>query len=79
MINDSFITHYLHFIEMKRRHEQKLIILSLTLLVLFNAPVLLLFDKAKSVLGLPMIYAYLFSVWLLSGIVSFFIFKRFDE
>ena len=64
---------------MKRRHAQKLIIVSWALLVLFNAPILLLFDSTKSVFGLPMIYAYLFSVWLFSSVVSFFIFKRFDE
>ena len=32
---------------MKKRHEQKLVILSIALLVLFNAPILLLFNSSK--------------------------------
>ena len=36
---------------MKKRHEQKLVILSVVLFVLFNAPVLLLFNKIENYFG----------------------------
>lgn len=32
-------------------------------LILFNYPVLALFDKAASFLGVPLVFAYLFAAW----------------
>jgi len=64
---------------MKKRHEQKLVILSMVLFVLFNAPILLLFNQVKEYFGLPVIYIYIFGIWLASSIISFVIFKKFDE
>lgn len=64
---------------MKKRHEQKLIILSLLLLMAFNMPLLLIFDDADAALGFPAIYVYFFSVWLFSILVTVFIIKRYYE
>ncbi|RYD93714.1 MAG: hypothetical protein EOP54_18740 [Sphingobacteriales bacterium] len=64
---------------MKKRHEQKLIILSILLLMAFNMPLLLLFDSAEPVLGIPVIYIYFFSVSLASVIISFYIIRRYYE
>lgn len=64
---------------MKKRHEEKLVILSIVLFILFNAPVLLLFNTASERFGLPAIYIYIFSIWLASIIVPYIIFKKFDE
>ncbi|WP_379964885.1 hypothetical protein [Epilithonimonas sp. UC225_85] len=64
---------------MKKRHEQKLIILSFGLMILFSAPIILLFNSEREVFGLPMLYVYIFGVWLLSAVVSFIIFKKYDE
>lgn len=64
---------------MKKRHEQKLIILSFGLMVLFSAPIILLFNNERAVFGLPMLYVYIFGVWLLSVVASFIIFKKYDE
>ncbi|RYY32006.1 MAG: hypothetical protein EOP46_19970 [Sphingobacteriaceae bacterium] len=64
---------------MKKRHEQKLIILSILLLMAFNMPLLLLFDSAQPVLGIPVIYIYFFSVSLASVIISFYIIRRYYE
>lgn len=64
---------------MKKRHKQKLVILSIVLFLMFNAPVLLLFNSSEDVLGIPLIYAYIFAVWLGSFTASFFVFKKFDE
>ncbi|MBO6200825.1 MAG: hypothetical protein J6N74_04305 [Chryseobacterium sp.] len=64
---------------MKKRHEQKLIILSFGLMILFSAPIVLLFNSERAVFGLPMLYVYIFGVWLLSIVASFIIFKKYDE
>ena len=64
---------------MKKRHQQKLVILSIALFILFNAPVLLLFNSSQKLIGLPLIYVYIFLVWGASCITSFIIFKKFHE
>lgn len=64
---------------MKKRHEQKLVIVALSLLVAFNMPVLLIFDSSESVLGFPVIYIYFFSGWIFSVLISLIIVKRYYE
>nr|WP_315029933.1 hypothetical protein [uncultured Chryseobacterium sp.] len=64
---------------MKKRHEQKLIILSIGLMIAFSIPISLLFNSEKEVLGYPMILIYLFAVWMVSILISFVIVKRYDE
>ncbi len=77
MLNLSAATIF--SIIMKQRHQQKLIILSFILAVVLNAPILLLFNDAGNIGGLPLIYIYIFAIWLISCLVSFIIFKKFDE
>nr|WP_229335529.1 hypothetical protein [Flavobacterium sp. ALJ2] len=64
---------------MKKRHEQKLIILSMLILLALNIPLLLLFDSSKSVFGFPIIYIYIFSVWLFSIAITYIITKKYYE
>ncbi|TZF94914.1 hypothetical protein FW781_13515 [Chryseobacterium panacisoli] len=64
---------------MKKRHEQKLIILSVGLMIAFSIPISLLFNNDREVLGYPMILIYLFAVWMISIVISFVIIKRHDE
>lgn len=64
---------------MKKRHEQKLIILSVGLMIAFSIPISLLFNSEREVLGYPMILIYLFVVWMISIVISFVIVKRHDE
>ncbi|WP_076558912.1 hypothetical protein [Chryseobacterium indoltheticum] len=64
---------------MKKRHEQKLIILSVGLLIAFSIPVSLLFNNEREIFGYPMILVYLFAVWMISIIISFVIIKKYDE
>lgn len=64
---------------MKQRHQQKLVIISMLLLIALNLPIVLLFDSADSVLGFPVIYIYIFSVWLFSALLSLLIIKRYHE
>ena len=64
---------------MKKRHIQKLLVLSLALWALFNIPLVLLVQSTASFLGFPMFYVYLFSIWLGSIIVSFIIINKNNE
>jgi len=64
---------------MKKRHEQKLILLSVGLMIAFSIPISLLFNSDREVLGYPMILIYLFAVWMISIIISFVIVKKYDE
>lgn len=64
---------------MKKRHQQKLIVLSLLLLCLFNIPVLLIFNSSTTFIGLPLLYFYIFFVWIVSIIVSYVILKKYYE
>jgi hypothetical protein len=64
---------------MKKRHQQKLVVLSILLLFVLNMPIVLLFDSADDFLGLPIIYIYIFSAWLFSVIMSWFVVQRYYE
>lgn len=64
---------------MKKRHQQKLVVVSMALLIGLNVPIVLLFDSSQSLLGFPIIYIYIFSVWSFSVLLTFFIIKRYDE
>ena len=46
-------------------HGQRLIALFLLGCLLFNYPLLSLFDSGERLFGVPLVYAYLFVVWLL--------------
>lgn len=64
---------------MKKRHVQKLVLLSLLLAVAYNIPFVLLFNHTHNLFGFPLIYVYLFGLWLLSIIISFWIVKKYHE
>ena len=64
---------------MKKRHEQKLIILSIALLLILNIPFLLIFNAKGAVFGIPTFYFSVFSIWLFSIIISYVILKRHYE
>lgn len=64
---------------MKKRHEQKLVILSIGLMIAFSIPISLLFNSDREVLGYPMILIYLFAVWMVSIMISFLIVKKYNE
>jgi hypothetical protein len=64
---------------MKKIHQQKLIVLSIGLLIAFNLPILLLFDSSTSFLGFPVIYIYIFSVWIFAVLLSMLVINRYYE
>ena len=66
-------------LSMKKRHQQKLVVLSVLLLLVLNLPIVLLFDSADNVLGFPVIYIYIFSVWLFSVLMSWIVVQRYYE
>ena len=48
-----------------KNKEQRLAALCMLGLVLFNFPVLALFNVGGSILGVPVLYAYIFAAWAL--------------
>ena len=49
-------------------NQHKLVALFILGAVLFNYPILSLFNKAGSVLGIPVIYVYIFVAW--AGVIG---------
>ncbi|NND78902.1 MAG: hypothetical protein HKP42_08335 [Maribacter sp.] len=64
---------------MKKRHEQKLIILSIGMFLILNVPFLLIFNLDDSIFGIPIFYFAIFSIWLVSIIISYIVLKRYYE
>ncbi|CCB69846.1 hypothetical protein B0A58_00840 [Flavobacterium branchiophilum NBRC 15030 = ATCC 35035] len=64
---------------MKKRHQQKLIILSVLVILALNMPLVLLFDSSKPFLGFPVVIIYIFSAWLFSIGFTFLIIKKYNE
>jgi hypothetical protein len=64
---------------MKKRHEQKLVVLSIGLLLIFNIPFVLVFNFKGAIFGIPTFYFSIFSIWLLSIIISYIVLKRHYE
>jgi hypothetical protein len=55
----------------QRRKSERLVALALLGFLLFNYPLLSLFSTEGSVLGIPVLYAYLFASWgLLIGLMA---------
>ncbi|WP_299247045.1 hypothetical protein [uncultured Lacinutrix sp.] len=64
---------------MKKRHEQKLVVLSVALCLTFNIPFILVFNFEGAILGIPTLYFSIFSIWLLSIVISYIVLKRHYE
>ncbi|MDD3722429.1 MAG: hypothetical protein PHW92_08070 [Lutibacter sp.] len=64
---------------MKKRHQQKLIVLSILLLCLFNIPIILIFNSSTTFMGFPLLYFYIFFIWIVSIIVSYVILRKYYE
>ncbi len=55
---------------------QRLVVLFLLGCVLLNFPVLGLFERVSRLLGLPVLYAWIYGVWLLLILAMAFIIER---
>ncbi|MGZ5032162.1 MAG: hypothetical protein ACXWAC_03100 [Usitatibacter sp.] len=60
------------------RKGQRLVGLFLLGCLLFNYPMLALFNVRATVLGVPLLYAYLFAAWALLIVLVAFIMERTD-
>ena len=59
---------------------QRLVGIFLLGCVMFNYPVLFLFNRADELLGIPLLFAYIFGAWaLLIGLMAYVIEKRGDS
>ena len=56
--------------------EQKLIFISILFLILFNFPMLSIFNTGGSINGIPTLYMYVFFVWILLIAVIFNILRK---
>lgn len=64
---------------MKKRHEQKLVVLSFSLLFIFSLPFILVFNNEGAIFGIPIFYFAVFCVWLLSVFISYIILSKYYE
>lgn len=64
---------------MKKKHEQKLIVLSIILIFLFNIPLVFIFNGDTQILGYPILYFSIFFIWLSGIIISFYILHKYYE
>ncbi|GAA4243990.1 hypothetical protein KO504_08570 [Winogradskyella psychrotolerans] len=64
---------------MKKRHEQKLVVLSIALFFVFNIPFVLIFNIEGAIFGIPILYFSLFTFWVISIVVSYIVLKRHYE
>lgn len=59
-----------------RKTTQRLLGVFFVFLILFNFPILNIFWKAERVLGMPLIFLYLFVVWALLLVVMYWLTER---
>jgi hypothetical protein len=64
---------------MKKRHQQKLILVSIVLFFLWNVPFVTLFDSDGHFFGFPKFYVFIFLSWLIAIVLAYIILKRFYE
>lgn len=64
---------------MKKRHEQKLIVLSLALMLLFSLPIVLLFNSSGMWFGIPTFYLVIFGIWAVVIVISYVVLTRHYE
>ena len=61
---------------MKKRHQQKLVILALGVAMAVNLPLVWIFNHLTVIAGIPLLYFYLFAVWLGSVCISYYVIRR---
>ncbi len=63
---------------MKKRHQQKLIILSLFEVLLLNIPLVFIFNSNAGIGGFPLLYFYIFVVWSAVIAITYTVLNRRD-
>ena len=59
-----------------KNREQRFLALCMLGIVLFNFPVLALFNVGGSLLGVPVLYAYIFAAWALVIALMYWVAER---
>ncbi|KPM33840.1 Hypothetical protein I595_747 [Croceitalea dokdonensis DOKDO 023] len=75
-----FAVFYLSYAEqenMKKRHQQKLVILAVVLFFLWNVPFVSIFNGFGHILGFPSVYIFIFCSWFIAIVISYIVLKRF--
>jgi hypothetical protein len=60
----------------EKNKEQRFLALCMLGLVLFNFPVLTVFNVGGSILGIPILYAYIFAAWALVIALMYWVAER---
>ncbi len=63
--------------KMKKRHQQKLVLLSVVLFFAWNVPFVTLFDVPSHLFGFPVFFVSIFVSWGLSIGIAYLILKRY--
>ncbi|MGF1557412.1 hypothetical protein [Paucihalobacter sp.] len=53
--------------------------MAIALLVAFNIPMIYIFDIDAAIFGIPVLYAFIFIIWLLAIVISYIILNRHYE
>jgi hypothetical protein len=64
---------------MKKRHQQKIILISICLILLWNIPAIMLFNSDGMIFGFPVLYFFIFITWTVAALSAFFIIKKYDK
>jgi len=64
---------------MKSRHQLKIVFISFCLMLLWNIPIIMLFNSNDMIFGFPSLYFFIFSTWLLAVIITYIIILNYDK
>ena len=64
---------------MKKRHQQKLVVLGIVLFFIWNVPFVSIFDADFQIVGFPAFYVLIFISWFFAIVLSYIILKKFYE
>ena len=64
---------------MKKRHEQKLVLLAVGLLFVFTVPFIQVLNRGGAIGGVPCFYLFVFVVWAASILISYIVLRRHYE
>ena len=70
---------FFNYVKVKKRHQQKLVGLSLLLCILWNIPFLAIFNIDGAIYGFPILYLDLFISWLVVSIIAYTILSKHYE
>jgi Ca2+/Na+ antiporter len=71
------VLSFFYFIQMENKsNNQKLIFLGILMLIMLSYPFISLANKAQLLFGIPMLYLYIFIVWIIIIIILYRIVEK---